>query len=235
MPGKTPLVLIPGLLNDANLWSAQIAGLADIAEMRIADHTRHDSLDAIARSILAAAPVRFALAGLSMGGYVAMAILRIAPNRVLKLALLDTQARADTPERATLRREHMAMVGRGRFLGVTDQLLKGFIRPDRLTDTRLTERIKQMAQNVGPDAFLRQQTAIINRPDSRPGLAKVRCPTLVLCGRQDQLTPIELSEEIAALIPGARLAVIEDCGHLSTMEQPEAVNGELRRWLKGER
>lgn len=231
MPGKTPLVLVPGLLNDANLWAHQLAGLADIAAMRVADHARHDDMAAIARSILAAAPVRFALAGLSMGGYVALAILRLAPDRVLKLALLDTSARADMPEQTATRRQAIAMVGKGRFLGVTDQLLPRFIHPDRLQDTLLTDRIKAMARNLGPDAFVRQQTAIMGRPDSRPLLPTIRCPTLVLCGRQDVLTPPALSQEIAAGIRGARLALIERCGHLSCLEQPEAVNAALRRWL----
>lgn len=232
MPGKTPLVLVPGLLNDANLWAHQLAGLADVAAMRVADHTRHDGMEAIARSILAAAPVRFALAGLSMGGYVALAILRLAPDRVLKLALLDTSARADTPEQTAARRQAIAMVGKGRFLGVTDQLLPRFIHPDRLGDTHLTERIKAMARNLGPDAFVRQQTAIMGRPDSRSLLPAIRCPTLVLCGRQDVLTPPALSEEIAEGIRDARLALIDRCGHLSCLEQPEAVNAELRRWLE---
>lgn len=231
MPGKTPLILIPGLLNDANLWSAQIGGLGDIAAMRVADHTRFDSLDAIARSVLASAPVRFALAGLSMGGYVSLAILRLAPQRVTKLALLDTSARADSPEQTEAREKLISLVGKGRFLGISDQLMPRFIHPNRLADHRLTERVKQMALATGPDAFLRQQKAIMGRPDSRPDLASIRCPTLVLCGRQDQATPLALSEEMAASIPGARLAVIEDCGHLSAMEQPEAVNAELRRWL----
>src|ERR1051325_9744418 len=159
MPGKTPLVLIPGVLNDANLWSAQIAGLGDIAQMRVADHTRHDSMEALARSILAAAPVRFALAGLSMGGYISLAIMRMAPERVLKLALLDTSARADSPEQTARRKAHMAMLGSGRFLGVTDDLLARFVHPDRLRDYRLVDRIKTMAQVLGPDAFLRPQPA----------------------------------------------------------------------------
>jgi pimeloyl-ACP methyl ester carboxylesterase len=231
MAGKTPLVLIPGLLNDANLWSAQIAGLADIAAIKVADHTRFDSMDALARSILAAAPVRFALAGLSMGGYISLAIMRQAPQRVLKLALLDTSARADTPERTEERRKQIALAQKGRFLGVSDQLLPRFLHPARLTDFRLTERVKTMAQAVGPDAFIRQQTAIMGRPDSRPMLRDIGCPTLVLCGRQDSATPPALHDEIAGAVPRARLAVIEDCGHLSTMEQPDAVNAELRRWL----
>lgn len=231
MASKTPLVLVPGLLNDADLWSAQLDGLGDIAAMQVADHTRFDSLDAIARSVLAAAPVRFALAGLSMGGYVALAIMRLAPQRVLRLALLDTSARADTPEQTVARQKLIALVGKGRFLGVSDQLMPRFIHPSRLHDRRLTQRIKLMAQAVGPDGFLRQQKAIMGRPDSRPGLARIACPALVLCGRQDLVTPLDLSGEMAAAIPGARLAVIEDCGHLSALERPDAVNDELRRWL----
>jgi pimeloyl-ACP methyl ester carboxylesterase len=231
MASRSPLVLIPGLLNDANLWSAQIGGLADIAAMQVADHTRFDTMEAIARSILATAPVRFALAGLSMGGYICFAIMRLAPQRVLRLALLNTSARADTPERTAERRQQIALVAKGRFLGISDALLPRFVHPDRLTDFRRTEQIKGMAQAIGPDAFIRQQTAIMCRSDSRPLLPQIRCPTLVLCGRQDAPTPVALHEEMANAIPHARLAIIEDCGHLSPMERPDAVNAELRRWL----
>jgi pimeloyl-ACP methyl ester carboxylesterase len=233
MAGKTPLVLIPGLLCNANLWAAQIAGLADIAAISVAEHSRHDSLDAIARSILAAAPVRFALAGLSMGGYVSFAIMRLAPERVLKLALLDTSARADTPEQTRTRQQMLALAGQGRFLGVTDQMLPRWIHPSRLQDRALTERIKTMTQMVGPDAFARQLKAIMGRPDSRPMLPRTKCPTLVLVGRQDQATPPELAAEMANAIPSAkrRVALIEDCGHLAPMERPDEVNRALRDWL----
>lgn len=227
-----PLVLVPGLLCDAALWHGQVEDLADIAKPWVADVTRDDSVTAMAQRVLAEAPAgRFALAGLSMGGYVAQAILRAAPERVERLALLDTSARADTPEQTVRRRGLIELAEKGQFRGVTPRLLPVFLHPDRLGDKALTDAVMAMTERVGKDAFLRQQRAIIGRPDNRPHLTAIRCPTLVLCGRQDQLTPLEWSEEIAALIPGAQLAVIENCGHLSTMERVWEVNVALRQWL----
>lgn len=228
---KTNLVLVPGLLCTAALWAPQVAGFTDIAEISIADHTRHDSMAAIARSILEAAPERFALAGLSMGGYLAYEIVRQAPERVRKLALLDTGSRADTPERSAGRRELIATAEREGVRKAQQVLMPVLIHKSRLADKALVETIAQMAEDTGVEAFRRQQTALMNRPDNRPLLPHIACPTLVLVGREDALTPVELAQEIAAGIPGARLEIIPDCGHLSTMERPEAVNRALRAWL----
>lgn len=232
MMNKPSLVLVPGLLCDAALWHGQVEDLTDIAQPWVADVTRDDSVTAMAQRVLAEAPAgRFALAGLSMGGYVAQAILRAAPERVERLALLDTSARADTPEQTVRRRGLIDLAEKGEFRGVTPRLLPVFLHPDRLSDKALTDAVMAMTERVGKDAFLRQQRAIIGRPDNRPHLPAIRCPSLVLCGRQDQLTPLEWSEEIAALIPGAQLTVIENCGHLSTMERVWEVNVALRQWL----
>jgi pimeloyl-ACP methyl ester carboxylesterase len=231
MVNKTPLLLLPGLLCDAALWRGQIDDLTDIAEPVVADLTHDDSVTAMARTVLAMAPPRFALAGLSMGGYVAQEILRQAPERVLRLALLDTSARPDTAEQSARRRGLIELAERGEFKGVTPRLLPVFLHPARLTDRPLTEAVMAMAERVGKEAFLRQQRAIIGRIDSRPSLAAIKCPALVLCGREDQLTPLELSEEIAGLIPGAHLQIVENCGHLSTMERPWEVSVLLRQWL----
>lgn len=231
MVKKTPLVLLPGLLCDAALWRGQIDDLADIAAPWVADMTRDDSVSRMAARVLEAAPPRFALAGLSMGGYVAQEIMRQAPERVARLALLDTSARPDSPEQTARRRGLIDLAEKGEFRGVTPRLLPVFLHPDRLNDKELTAAVMAMAERVGKDAFLRQQRAIISRPDSRPSLAAIACPTLVLCGRQDQLTPLDLHEEIAAGIRGAQLVVIEECGHLSTMERPWEVSVALRQWL----
>lgn len=230
---KTPLVLIPGTLCDAALWRHQIDHLGDIADISVADHTKHDSMAAIAGFILAAAPPRFALAGLSMGGFVSFEIMRQAPERVTKLALFDTSARADPPEMVQRRRELTKLVDVGHFKGVTSRLLPTFIHPDRLGDEALCRAITQMAERVGAEAFARQQKANAARPDSRPDMARVACPTLVACGRHDALTPLPLSEEIAQGIPNATLVVIEDCAHLPTMERPQAATALLRYWLLG--
>lgn len=225
------LVLIPGLLCDPDLWSHQTSHLKDLAQVSVADITGGETMDELASQVLEVAPDRFALAGLSMGGYVAHAIMRQAPERVERLALLDTSGRPDTEDQLERRGQLIEMSRIGKFRGVTDRLLPILIHEDRLSDDALTDRVKLMAERVGPDAFHRQQKAIMSRPDSRSQLARYDLPTLVLCGRQDALTPLELHEEMAGLIPGARLAVIEDSGHLSTMERPQAATALLRQWL----
>lgn len=226
-----PLVLIPGLLCDEALWAHQRDFLADVAEITVADVTRDDSIGGMAARVLEAAPDRFALAGLSMGGYVALEIMRRASGRVRKLALLDTSARADTPEQTSRRRGLIELAAKGRFKGVTPRLLPLLIHPGRQTDKALTGAVMKMAERVGQEAFLRQQTAIMGRPDSRGDLAGFDLPTLVLCGRQDALTPVELHEEMAAGIPGARLCIVEESGHLSPLERPHAVTALMRDWL----
>jgi pimeloyl-ACP methyl ester carboxylesterase len=187
---------------------------------------------AIAARILKDAPPRFALAGLSMGGYIAFAMLRLAPERIARLALLDTSARPDTPEQTAGRKTQIAMAQAGRFGEIPDLSIPRFLHRNRQHDERLTSIVRQMAEETGPDAFVRQQNAIMARPDSRPLLASVRCPTLVLVGDGDEATPPELNKEIAGGISGAKLVVVPDCGHLSTLEQPEAVNAALSEWQR---
>ena len=225
------LVLIPGLLCDERLWAHQTKHLADIADCMVADITGAESIDELADNVLASAPDSFALAGLSMGGYVAHAIMRRAPGRVTRLALIDTSARPDTPEQLERRRQLIDMTRYGKFRGVTDRLLPILVHEARLSETELTNEIKKMSEHIGSEAFTRQQNAIMGRPDSRPFLMEYGVPTMVMCGRQDALTPLEHAAEMAAAIPGSRLAVIEDCGHLSTMERPQAATALMRQWL----
>lgn len=233
MAEKIPLVLLPGLLCDEKLWAPQVQALSDMADCRVADLTRHESVKEMAASALEAAPEKFALAGLSMGGYVAQEIMRQAPERVLRLALLDTSPRADTEEQSVRRRGLIDLAQKGRFKGVTPRLLPLLIHPDRQADEKLTSIIFAMAEHVGMEGFIRQQKAIMGRPDGRADLAKITVPTLVLCGRQDALTPLELHKEMAAGIAGSRLVVIEESGHLPTLERPAEVNMALREWLRG--
>lgn len=228
---RPTLILLPGLLCDARLWRDQARALEAVAAPEVADLSRDDSLDDMARRVLRAAPERFALAGLSMGGYVALAVTRLAPERVSHLCLLDTSARADTEEQRRRRRGLIALARTGRFRGVTPQLLPLLLHPDRLDDAALVGEVTAMADRVGRDAFLRQQAAILGRPDARPGLGALRVPTLVAVGDADALTPPELSREMASLIPGARLAELPRCGHLSTLEMPDAVAALMRAWL----
>lgn len=226
-----PVLFLPGLLCDADLWTAQLNAFSAGRPVTVANLAGSDSVAGLAEAALEAAPLHFALAGLSMGGYVALEIMRRAPERVAGLALIDTSARPDSEEQSRRRRALIALARTGRFKGVTPRLLPLLLHPARLEDPVLTGRVMAMAARIGRDAFLRQQTAILGRPDSRPDLPRIGCPTLVVCGRQDELTPLPVSEEMAALIPGADLVVVEDSGHLSTMEQPEAVNAALAAWL----
>jgi pimeloyl-ACP methyl ester carboxylesterase/uncharacterized protein (DUF1330 family) len=229
------LVLLPGLLCDGALWGPQIDGLADACRPWIADVGQDDSIAAMAARALRDAPAdRFALAGLSMGGYVAMELLRQAPQRVTRLALLDTRARLDTPEETGRRMEliRLAQNERG-FTPITSRMLPLLVHPSRLEDRALVEIIRGMAERTGVEDYIRQQHAIIGRPDARDDLRSFACPTLVLCGREDAITPLPMSVEMTELIPDARLTVIEHCGHLSTLEKPHEVNVALRAWLRG--
>ncbi len=232
MPDALPTVLVPGLNCSARLYTEQIPALWRFGPVFVADHTRDDSIAAVARRILAAAPPRFALAGLSMGGYIAFEIMRQAPERVAKLALLDTGPRAESPEQTELRRPRIELARTGRFAEIPDLQFPILVHRNRYGDERLKNLLRAMAAETGAEAYLRQQHAIMARPDSRPGLAAIKCPTLVLVGDSDEPTPPSLSEEIAAAIPGARLVVIPDCGHMSTLERPQAVTEALVEWLR---
>lgn len=233
MPGEPlPLLLLPGLLCDAALWAHQLRHLGTGRSVTVADLRHDDTLPAMAARVLAAAPDRFALAALSMGGYLAFELLRQAPERVARLALLDTGARPDTAEQTRRRRGLLDLARRGQFKGVTPRLLPLYLHPDRVHEEALAGTVMAMAERLGPETFLRQQHAIMQRPDSRSLLPAIAAPTLVVCGREDAATPLALSEEMAAGIPGARLAVIEECGHLSPLERPQAVTMLLRLWLE---
>lgn len=226
-----PILLIPGLGCTARLYTEQLPALWTFGPVTVADHRRADSMDAIARQILDAAPPRFALAGLSMGGYIALAIMRIAPERVVKLALLDTGARSDTPEASEKRKASIALAKAGKLDEINAMLWPVLVHKDRQGDAALRKIAGDMTLAAGAEAFIRQQTAIMTRPDSRPGLPAITCPTLILVGDCDQLTPPALSEEMASLIPGSRLVVVPDCGHLSTLERPQAVTQALVEWI----
>lgn len=231
MSKKTPLVLLPGLLCDRRLWQAQAAALEDIAEVDVADLSRDDSLPAMARRVLAAAPARFALAGLSMGGYLAQEIMRQAPERVSRLAILDSSARADTPDKTASRHARMDVARKEGIAAAARLQWPLLVHPARQDDQRLLDAWIAMARRIGCEAFLRQEQAIMARPDGRGDLARIAVPTLILCGREDALTPLAWHEEMASPIPGAELVVIEECGHLSTMERPGEVTAAMRRWL----
>jgi pimeloyl-ACP methyl ester carboxylesterase len=226
-----PTLLVPGLGATARLYAPQVPLLWQHGAVMLADHRRDDSMAAIAGRILEQAPPRFGLVGLSMGGYIAFELWRQAPGRIVRLALLDTSARADTTEQTARRREQIALAGAGRYGELAALSYPMLVHPDRLADAALREQVRCMAEETGAEAFMRQQTAIIHRPDSRPDLASITCPTLVLVGDADQLTPPERAQEIAGGIRGARLVIVPASGHLSTLEQPQRVNSALLEWL----
>lgn len=225
------LVMIPGLLCTARLFEPQIKHFGSGRQVVVADHMRQASVEMIAADILGQAPDQFALAGLSMGGYVALEVMRQARGRVSRLALLDTSARADTDEQRTNRRRLIEIANAEGVRKVQQMLLSRLVHPDARADKRLVEAILQMADDTGVDAHERQQSAIMRRPDSRLSLSGIHVPTLILVGRDDAITPVALAEEMHTAIAGSRLEIIADCGHLSTLERPEAVTAALERWL----
>jgi pimeloyl-ACP methyl ester carboxylesterase len=225
------LLLLPGLLNDSRLWGPVRAGLEGRATIIVGDVTRDDSVAAMAARVLAEAPPFFALGGFSLGGYVALEILRQAPERVTRLALISTQARPDTPEIAKRRRLLIKQSRIGEFRGISKRLLPSLVHPSRLDDAALTALLQEMALAVGVEGFVRQETAIIERIDSRPFLEAVAVPTLIAGGREDQVTTLEAAEEMAALIPGSWHLVLERCGHVSPLEQPEMIVAAMQAWL----
>jgi pimeloyl-ACP methyl ester carboxylesterase len=230
---KPNLLLVPGLLCDKRLWQAQLDGLLHAAECFVADIGTADTIEAMAKNALAKMPAgTFAVAGLSMGGYVALEIVRQAPARVKGLALLDTNARPDT-EQATADRRRMMALAETDFERVVSALVPKLLAPAHQRDTAIVSTVRAMARATGKEAYRRQQQAIIGRIDSRPHLAAIRCPTLVLCGAEDALTPPSLHEEMANAIAGSRLVMAPGSGHLSPIEAPSLVTHNLRHWISG--
>ncbi|KEA65162.1 Beta-ketoadipate enol-lactone hydrolase [Marinobacterium lacunae] len=229
------LMLLPGLLCDDAVWREQAEAL-DNWHCQIVDYGSADTITAMADIVLRQAPARFALAGHSMGGRVALEVIRQAPERVSRIALLDTgyegrpSGEAGEPERT----KRMALLAQARTEGMRamgEVWSRGMVHPDRLSDTALMESILAMIERKTPDLFAAQINALLNRPDATAVLRALRCPTLLMVGRQDSWSPVERHEEMARLAPDSVLQVIEDAGHMSTMEQPQAVSAMLRQWL----
>lgn len=233
---RHPLVLIPGLLCDGTVWPSQRAALEDIADIRIADHGLQDSLEGMARAILEGAPARFAIAGHSMGGRVAFEVYRLAPERISGVALMDTGSHPLPPGEAgerevagrlalleTARRDGMRAMAR--------EWVQGMVHPRRLGDAPLIEAILTMFEAKSPQIYEAQTRALINRPDATPVMPTIRCPTLVLCGHEDSWSPVQRHLEMAAAIPGSTFVDVPDCGHMCTMERPDAVSAAMRTWF----
>ncbi len=228
---RISLVLVPGLLTDRALFAPQLEALSDVADITVANVVEDDSMEGFAARLLAEAPQQFAIAGLSMGGYIAQEVMRRAPERVRGLALLDTNARADRPEQQEARREFVRRAESGDFMDVVDEMFPMLVAPSRLDDAALKQTCADMAARVGVVGFARQQNAIINRADGRGDLKAVRVPALVLCGAEDAMTPPKVHQEMVDQLPDCEYVVIDGCGHLSTLEAPDTVNAAFRRWL----
>lgn len=233
---RHPLVLIPGLLCDATVWPHQRAALEEMADVQISDHGTQDSLPAMARTILANAPPRFAIAGHSMGGRIAFEVYRAAPERISGVALLDTGyhplALGAAGEKEVAGRFALLDIARRQGMrAMATEWVQGMVHPARLGDTALVNSILDMFESKSPEIYAAQTRALINRPDAGPVMPTIRCPTLVLCGHEDSWSPVQRHREMAALIPGSVLVDIPDCGHMCTMERPDAVNAALRTWF----
>lgn len=229
---KTPLILIPGTLCDDRLWGHQRRYLSDIAEVNICEVTKGDSISSLAHSILEKAPEEFALAGLSLGGIISLEIMRLAPERVVKLALLDTNPNPPHPDQIATWERFINMANNGQFLDITTTyLLPILIHPDRKKDETLVSTIIDMARQIGKDGYINQLKAVMTRSDQRSILSTITCPTIVLVGKEDIVCPVHMSEFLKESIPTARLEIVDYSGHLITLEQPEKVSALLKGWL----
>jgi pimeloyl-ACP methyl ester carboxylesterase len=236
MNDRELLVLVPGLVCDEEVWRGQSIALRGDRDVLIPQHGLADSLGGMAERILAIAPARFALAGHSMGGRVALEILARAPRRVTRLALLDTGfealATGETGERERAGRYRLRELGRREgMLALGKDWARGMVHPSRLGDAALMDAIHGMIARAPLAQFEAQTEALLNRPDRTALLGEIRVPTLVLCGREDAWSPLARHEEMARRIAGAHLVAVPECGHMCTMERPAAVTDALRNWL----
>jgi pimeloyl-ACP methyl ester carboxylesterase len=235
---KTPLLLVPGVLCSPRLFAAQVAALQGDAEIVVPDWRKAplsiwDSWESAARWVVDQMPAeKFALAGLSLGGMLAVEIMQVAADRVTKLALLDTGMRSQSEAERAVRRARIRLADEGHFELVLGMQMTRFIPAYRLPDKPLVDEVMAMCGEIGVEIYKRQEELAAIRVDRRPDLPRIKCPTIVVCGRDDAATPLFLSEEIAKAIPAAALVVIEQCGHLVTMEKPEATNEILQVWLR---
>ena len=233
---RETVLFLPGLMCDPAVWEPQIAALSARYECIVADYGDADSLTAMAQTALEVAPRRFSLAGHSMGGRVALEVMRNAAQRVKRLALLDTghQARPEggAGEAEAAKRLHLLDIARSRGMrAMGREWVQGMVHPERLEDEAFIESILAMIERKTPGVFSAQIRALLNRPSADAVLRAIRCPTLIACGRQDSWSPLARHEEMAAAVPGSDLAVIEHSGHMVTLERPEPVTAALERWL----
>lgn len=228
------LIFLPGLAADAAMWTAQCAAVPATWRATVSDvHFRHATLPDMATALLAENEGDLVLCGASMGGMLAMETARQAPARICGLALLGTSARPETPQMHALRESAIALFEQGRVREVLEPNVPLAFHPDQAADAALVQAYFDLVMRAGAGQLIRQNRAVMARPDARLHLPQLRCPVLVMCGDADQLAPPECSQEIAALVPHARLVMVPRCGHMLTMEKPEAVNAALVAWLRG--
>jgi pimeloyl-ACP methyl ester carboxylesterase len=228
------LILLPGLAADAAMWTHQLAAVPPPWRATVSDvHFHHDTLEAMAAALLADQAGELVLCGASMGGMLAMEVARQAPGRVRGLALLGTSARPETPQMHALREQAIALFAQGRVREVLEPNVPLAFHPDQAADAALVQAYFDLVMRAGAQQLIRQNRAVMARPDARVHLPQLRCPVLVLCGDADQLAPPECSQEIAALVPHARLVMVPRCGHMLSMEKPAEVNAALLDWLAG--
>jgi pimeloyl-ACP methyl ester carboxylesterase len=233
MAAKPTLVLLPGHLCDRSVWEAQERALSrDYTVLTVRDFYGYDSLAGMARAVLARMPPRFALAGHSMGARVALAMMSASPERVERLALWDTGATPAVPGEAEKRQEMIELAFSRGMGALAQRWLPPMVHPDRLADAAFMDGLTAMICRATPEIYAAQARALLGRPDFRPLLPQIACPTLVACARQDAWSPPAQHEAIAAAIPGARLAFVEDSGHMVTVERPEAVTALLFEWMR---
>jgi pimeloyl-ACP methyl ester carboxylesterase len=227
----TPILMIPGLNATARVFQDQMETLWRFGPVMIADHRQGSTVSAIAEAVLRDAPPRFALGGFSMGGYVALEIMRRAPERVTTLALIDTSARPDTPEASDNRRRGIELARAGKLDLAAAGTYPNAVHPNNVENIGLKAIHMEMARATGAEAYIRQQEAIISRPDSRPDLVNIKVPTMIVVGDHDKITPPDVAAEMARAIPGAWLVPIEMAGHLTVLEEAQQVNTAMEGWL----
>lgn len=228
-----PLLLLPGMMCDGRLFEHQIAAFSAKRAVMIAPLTGHADFTEMAEAILANAPLKFALGGLSMGGIAAMEIIRLAPKRVTRLALMDTNHLADTQERLDMRDAQIEQAARGGLYAIMREEMKPNYLSDGPNKNAILDLCMEMAQTLGPEVFISQSLALKVRRDQTENLKTIQVPTLVLCGEDDTLCPVSRHETIRDLIPGAVLSVVKDAGHLPVLEQADMTNDILGQWLSG--
>ena len=233
MDAPIPLLVLPGHLCNRRLFTHQISHLGDAADIVVADLYGADTVQELAAAAVTSMPQQFAILANSMGGCVAFEVMRQAPHRVIGLALVGTTARAEWPAQNARRQPAAKLAVQGEFKSIAEMYAPVFFHPDRTNDGAHVHTLELMITEAGDSGLRNQQKAFAKRPDSRPDLECITCPTLVLCGRDDVITPLEMSKEIADGIPGAELVVLETCGHIPMLEWPEKTTDLLRHWLDG--